>query len=305
MYGHAIEEEPNKTMKTKTIFLLLVFSLSFYVCNGQTGKAIKSQDRQVEIQTIIKTLKGFYVSYATNFLKENDGANNSLLRAHLTERLIAKVGRMKSAIQADPIIRAQDFSEEAIKTLQVKHLDKNWYMVSYAWTTDNEKRTYIPLRVNKIKGRYMIDYITPEWNDTMYGDSILCDYPTHQSVDASTPLSLLKTFYAAYTMKYCSMPLDLTRQLNALRTKYCTQKALSQFHAAIDRNDMDYGLGYDLLIGYFDFDRLWIHSMTYTQLNNDTYQMCYTKWKNAVTTITLKVIKQGHEYRIDEILIMD
>ncbi|MBP6231586.1 MAG: DUF3828 domain-containing protein [Paludibacteraceae bacterium] len=286
----------------KTIFFLLVFSLSFCVCNGRpTGKAMTSQGLQTEIPTIIKTLKSFYVSYSTNYLQEQD--NNSLLRAHLTEGLIAKIERMKLAIQADPIIRAQDFSEEAIKTLQVKHLDKNWYMVSYSWTTNNDKWTNIPVRVNKINGHYMIDYITPEWNGSMYGDSLLYVYPKHQSVDASSPMSLLKTFYAAYTMKYCNMPADLTQQLDALRTKYCTNKALAQFNAAIDIDDMDYAPGYDLVIDYFDFDPLWIHSITYTQLNDDTYQMRYTKWQNAITAITLKIIKQGQEYKIDEIQI--
>ncbi|MDD4637665.1 MAG: DUF3828 domain-containing protein [Bacteroidales bacterium] len=258
-----------------------------------------SQGLQTEIPTIIKTLKSFYVSYSTNYLQEQD--NNSLLRAHLTEGLIAKIERMKLAIQADPIIRAQDFSEEAIKTLQVKHLDKNWYMVSYSWTTNNDKWTNIPVRVNKINGHYMIDYITPEWNGSMYGDSLKCEYPKHQSVDASSPMSLLKTFYAAYTMEYCSMPTDLTQQLDALRTKYCTNKALEQFNAAINSDDMDYVPGYDLVIDYFDFDPLWIHSIAYTQLNKDTYQMHYTKWQDAVTTITLKIIKQGQDYKIDEI----
>lgn len=286
----------------KTIFILLIFSLSFYVCNGQpTGRAMTSQGLQTEIPTIIKTLKSFYVSYSTNYLQEQD--NNSLMRAHLTDGLIAKIERMKLAIQADPIIRAQDFSEEAIKTLQVKHLDKNWYMVSYSWTTNNDEWTNIPVRVNKINGHYMIDYITPEWNGSMYGDSLLWGYSKHQSVDASSPMSLLKTFYAAYTMEYCNMPADLTQQLDALRTKYCTKKALAQFNAAIDSDDMNYAPGYDLVIDYFDFDPQWIHSIAYTQLNKDTYQMHYTKWQNAVTTITLKIIKQGQEYKIDEIQI--
>jgi len=119
----------------KTIFILLIFSLSFYVCNGQpTGRAMTSQGLQTEIPTIIKTLKSFYVSYSSNYLKEQD--NNSLMRAHLTDGLIAKIERMKLAIQTDPIIRAQDFSEEAIKTLQVKHLDKNWYMNGKICRTD-------------------------------------------------------------------------------------------------------------------------------------------------------------------------
>lgn len=55
-----------------------------------------------------------------------------------------------------------------------------------------ERTQNIPLRVAKINKRYMIDYITPEWNGDLYGDSLLCDNPVMPSINASEPLSLLK-----------------------------------------------------------------------------------------------------------------
>lgn len=147
----------------------------------------------------------------------------------------------------------------------------------------------------------MIDYITPEWNDSLYGDSLFFEKPIPVAIDDSTPLSLLKTFYDAYTMEYCSMPSDLISRLKTLRKKYLTTNALTQFKSVININDMNYLFGYDLLIDYYDFDRLWIPSIKFIHLDNNTYQMQYTKWKNNTTTITLSVVKQNNKYKINDI----
>ena len=119
--------------------------------------------QQTEEQAVIKTVKEFYIAYTTNILHSKSTESNSLLmKKYLTKGLIAKVNRMIAATDADPIIRAQDFTEEAIKTLRVKHLNKNWYMLSYTFAAFNgTTETNIPLRVIKTNNRYMIDYITP------------------------------------------------------------------------------------------------------------------------------------------------
>ena len=88
------------------------------------------------------------------------------------------------------------------------------------------------------------------------------------------------------------MPSDLTSRLETLRKRYLTTNALTQFKSAIDINDMNYLSGYDLLIDYYDFDRLWIPSIKFIYLGNNTYQMQYTKWRNNRTVITLSVVKQ-------------
>jgi len=119
--------------------------------------------QQTEEQAAIKTIKEFYVAYTTNILHSKGTTSNSLLmKKYLTKSLIAKVKRMIAATYADPIIRAQDFSEEAIKTLRVKHLNKNWYLVSYTFAANEKIETNIPLRVIKTNNRYMIDDITLE-----------------------------------------------------------------------------------------------------------------------------------------------
>ncbi|MDR3365398.1 MAG: YbjP/YqhG family protein [Prevotellaceae bacterium] len=145
-------------------------------------------------QEAIHAIKDFYTSYASNIISEI-ASNDLLVQRFLTKRLIEKVDRMRAATGADPIIRAQDFREDVIETLQVKHLAGNWYMVSYDWVEDKKvDNVSIPLRIVKTDGGYRIDYITPEWNASLYGDSLLCDHLEPQEIDTSTPLIFFKNF---------------------------------------------------------------------------------------------------------------
>lgn len=249
------------------------------------------------VEKAMAEIRNFYVAYTAGLLSDNSSPD-SLMKKYLTKRLIEKVRRIRTATGADPIIRAQDFSENMVETLKIKHLNNNWYMVSY---TCDDSHTNIPLRITQIKGQYLIDYVTPDWNDSLYGDNLLFDHPVPQTINTSAPLSFLKTFYEAYTMEYCSMPENLLPRLEALRKKYLTPNALSQFEAAANEYRLDGGIGYDLLIDYFDFDRLWLPSVKFIQLEDeDTYQMCYMRGK-TLYTIKLKVTRQGKEYRIDSI----
>ncbi len=260
------------------------------------AEQIVTTSDSVAIQKAIAEIRNFYVAYTANLLSDNSFPD-PLIKKHLAKSLIEKTSRMRTATGADPIIRAQDVQQDIIETLNARHLDKNWYMASY---TCDYSHTNIPLRITQINGQYLIDYITPIWNGSSYGDSLLFDHPVPETIDASAPLSLLETFYAAYMMEYCSMPEDLVLRLVALREKHLTTNALSQFKAAANKYKLDGSMGYDLLIDYFDFDRLWLSSVKFIQLDENTYQICYTKWETPCT-IELKVIKQGKEYRIDSI----
>ncbi len=208
-----------------TILFLSILFIFAAAKRTDVQKAVAEQivttSDSVAIQEAIAEIRSFYVAYTANLLSDNSSPD-SLMEKYLTRRLIEKVERMRTAIGADPIIRAQDFTEDARKTLDIKYLDGNWFMVGYSYSLFGSKDTVymnIPLRVIQTDGRYLIDYITPEWNGSLYGDSLLYDHPMPQPIDASAPLSLLKTFYAAYTMTYCSMPEELISQLAALREK--------------------------------------------------------------------------------------
>ncbi|GHU64948.1 hypothetical protein FACS1894123_10450 [Bacteroidia bacterium] len=255
---------------------------------------------QTADQDAIREIKDFYVAYTTNMLADN--STDPIKEKYLTKSLIAKVDRIVASIGADPVIRAQDFVEEAIETLKVEHLNKNWYMVSYFYKYGGKTyTTNIPVRTNKTGGQFKIDYITPEWNGSLYGDSLLFDKPKQQLVDISAPLPFLKTFYATYVMEYCSLSENLTPRIKELREDYLTSDALMQFDAAVAKAKYwGSSTGYDALIDGFDFDRLWLPSLKFTKVDESTYQMNYTKGKTPCT-VTLKVLKQGKGYRINGI----
>jgi hypothetical protein len=269
-----------------------IFAFICVACGNSWG--------QTEDQDAIREIKDFYVAYTTNMLSDN--STDPIKEKYLTKSLIAKAGRVAAATGTDPIIRAQDFVEEAVETFKVEHLDKNWYMVSYFYKHAGKTfTTNIPVRVNKTGGQYKIDYITPEWNGSLYGDNLLFDKPKQQAVDISDPLPFLKTFYAAYTMEYCSLSENLTPRLVELREDYLTSNAVMQFDAAVAKAKYwGSSAGYDALIDGCDFDRLWLPSFKFTKVDESTYQMSYTKGKTPCT-VTLKVLKQGKGYRINGI----
>lgn len=260
----------------------------------QGSVAVATSDTIIE-QKAIDLIKDFYkVCLAEHPSKPLDSVN-----IKLTKGLVEKLNKVRTATDCDPIIRAQDTSDDVLETLTVKHLSGNWYMVSYTWGKGGEFESTqnIPVRVARIDGQYMIDYITPVYYDSLYGDSLVCDNPVIPTINASEPLSFVKTFYDAYTLKYSSIPEGLAGQLAALRKEYLTDNALKQFEVAEKEAMIDGERGYDLLICDFDFENLWRPSIKVVPLNKDTYEVSYMKNK----TIKLKVIKQGQSYRIDSI----
>ena len=265
-------------------------------------ETLETQDT-INTQEAINMIKDFYITYTSNALNIS---NESFIKKNLTKGLIEKIKRVGTATNVDPIIRAQDFSEDAIETISVSHLDGNWFMVEYTWPRDwnvEDEIYHIPVRVTQIGNDYMIDYITPIWNRVLYGDSLLIGNQEPKLIDASQPLPLLKTFYSAYTMMYCSMPEGLIDKLSDLRAKHLTSNALWQFDNNTSKNqhEWDGWMNYDLLIDHFDFDYLWASSMKFTQLKENTYLVSYIS-NASLHEIILKVIKQDKEYRIDSII---
>ena len=295
-------------MKQKIIFLLFLSCSSLFsavVQNSQTvyriGTTVIIQDT-VPGQEAIRVVEDFYRSYTVNHLYGTHQDAEVIMKKYLTKRLIEKIDRVGSMTGADPIIRAQDFNETAFETLNVKFMGNNWYMVNYKWNKNDEgSNTNIPLKVTLVDGRYMIDYITPEWNGSLYGDTLLCADIPQQPIDNSSPESTLETFYATYTSLYYSMTEGLLARLEALRTAYLTPNALGQFEEAVNEYKLLDGLlNYDLLIDSFDFDCLWLPSMTYIPLNENTFQISYKQGK-LVTAIVVTLIAHDGEYKIESI----
>jgi len=285
-------------MKSKIIYLLSVVLYFSCNCQGQTSqKTISVKTKQAEEKDASQTIKNFYVSYASNVSNGFDAKNDLLMTENMTQELIAKVYRMREATQSDPIIRAQDFNSKDLNYFNVKHLGSGWYMVSYTRNPDRSKRIEIPVKAIDVNGKFIITYITPEWNNSQFGDSLMCTLKAvPQTIDSSNPMSLLKTFYDAYTIQYCAMPIDLSSRLNTLCKEYCTLNALDEIQKAREKST-----AYDLMINYFDFDILWRPTLTFTHLKGDEYKVSYTKWQDVTTNIYISIIKKDGIYFIDNI----
>lgn len=289
--------------------LLIIVQFVFGLPSSYTSQNQKVSKCNIEINSPSHSVKcdslqereatnailNFYKAYTTNHTPAYEDA---LMTKYLTKEMIGKVARVGASTGADPIIRAQDISDDMVKSLSVNYLGDNWYMVNYK----GDKQVNIPVRVALIDGRYMIDYITPPWNNSLYGDNLLCEHPVYPVIAHSNPLSFLKTFYETYTLKYAAMSADLSDQLASLRAEYLSPSALAQFKAASDEQKLDGLHGYDLLVDDFDFDNLWRSSLKVIPLEGDTYQMSYNKWKTIQPKITIKLVKQGEKYIIDSII---
>ncbi len=304
-------------MKLKYIYLLLLHCITlFSACTYGSGKSNdisatkgKAQIQQTEKtvvtantvadQNAVRVIEDFYKEYIKALLQPDHLLADLPVKKYFTKGLIEKVKRLGIATGTDPIIRAQDVNGHMLKTIKAKNLENNWYMVEYDWYPSGDRgHQEIPLRVTHANGHYMIDYITPIWSGSSYGNRLLLNNFSKQPIDTSSPMSLLKTFYTAYAAEYCSMPESLVPRLEALRKLHLTPNALAQFEQSANEHKLDSEFNYDLLIDGFDFDCLWIPSLTFKQIDgNTTYQMRYKK----SSVVTLEVIGYNGEYKIDKI----
>lgn len=247
-------------------------------------------------------VKTFYKSYMINVLNDNSN-NEALYEKYLTEGLAAKIQRMINGSGGDPIIRSQDVSADAIKTLAVRAIEGDWYMVSYLWNEkDSTTLTEIPLKAKSIDGKCKIVYITPVENGVQYGDKILsCEFMSASKIDETSGKSFIESFYKVYLASYCAMSKDTDAKLSSLRLSYLSPTALQQFKKAESENQEDGLYGYDLLINNFDFDCMWCKSLRFLELSNGNYQITYQAGVK-VHKINIKIEYQDGRYLISSIL---
>lgn len=249
-------------------------------------------------------IKTFYTTYLENVLHDSS-LNKELCKSYLTEELLGKVERLRNATNIDPIIRSQDASFDAIETLAIEPLTNNWYMVTYYWNkTNNSTLVEIPIKAERVKGKCLITYITPIWNDSQYGDQlILLDCPDSLCINQETAQAFVNSFYKYYTAIYSSIPKDLNSKLVPLRNKYLSEKALMQYENAKLDNLMDGHNGYDLLIDNYDFDVVWRDSLKIEHLNDNECLVSY-KVNKRIFKIAISVIKECDNFVIDRIKIV-
>lgn len=249
-------------------------------------------------------IKTFYTAYIENVLHDNS-RNEELCRSYLTEELLEKVDRLINATNVDPLIRAQDASLDAIETLNIEPLIKNWYMVRYYWDKkDSTTIKEIPIKAQSINGKCLITYITPIWSESHYGDELIsCKSRNSLHINQETAQAFLESFYKLYIAEYSEMPKDLSSKLALLRKRHLSEDALAQYKNAECENLMDGHRGYDLLIDNYDFDRVWSESLKFKQLNDNDYLVSYMV-KGKIYKIVISIKKNGNEYIANEIKVI-
>ncbi|MGL4993248.1 MAG: hypothetical protein ACRC6R_03805, partial [Bacteroidales bacterium] len=274
-----------------TLHRVIIVFLTMACSYGQLNSSICS-----------KQIKAFYLSYM-NISWSDNISRELLLREHINSGLAKRMDRISYATGSDPIIRAQDISDDGKETLRVDELGDDWYMVSYLWNkSDSSSLVSIPLKSKLSDGQCKISYITPIWLGTEYGDNILVDLSDSiGNVDQSNgELQFLREFYREYLSIYCSITPELESKLSTLKKEYLSDNAIEQIKREENDRIIDGSPGYDPLIKNFDFDSQWCNSVKFEELPNGNYSMRYVVGRRTLK-VTLSISYEDGTYTIDSI----
>lgn len=104
-------------------------------------------------------IKEFYVQYMRN-AENNEESNFELLKAHVLPELIEKLNGYTQKYDVDAVIHAQDVCQYGIKSLKVRPLKDDRYLVKYKWSPETEA-IKIPVRAVETDGKLLILDISP------------------------------------------------------------------------------------------------------------------------------------------------
>lgn len=218
-----------------------------------------------------------------------------------TPELRAKLGRLNSVIDADALLRAQDYSDYGVTSVKCRPLGGDWYEVSYAWSEGSEPVT-IPVKVVADGDSYRLAYVTPEWGDYSKVDELLgrkgCDEVNQESAD-----EFVRTFYCNYTYLYAMMVPDLEQKLQAMCGKYCSGRLNSKIAEIKEelKNDMG-GDGYDPLVQSCDFDIFWLDSLDVTNVAPGEYHISFKYSGDYTREWTVRVAEEDGKWVMDDIV---
>lgn len=223
----------------------------------------------------IALLQRFYTSYIRSIdrMLEYD-QRDSIVATALTPEMHVKLHRLRVASGMDPLLRQQDARAGLEKTFRARQLKGNWYEVSLG---EPSELVRIPLHLTQVRGRYMIDFITPPWLGEAYGDHLMANpLSSSTTVDNSSEVAFIRSFYQCYLSTYLSMSPDLDAILAQLRERYCTQETLRIYRESNEFGNIEDGY-YDVLIDYVDFDPAWVPSLQVRPQTEGTYEVSYSQ----------------------------
>ena len=275
----------------KRMYLAVLLLISLFALRTQAQHAARAEQ-----------IRLFYDRYMVYFEEWNNNKLFDLQSKFLTPEMLEKKGRLANATDSDPILRAQDVSEYGRQSLTCRHLEGDWYEVTYRWDAQDTTAIHIPVRVEEDeKGQVRINYITPEWGGRRYGD-YLFDIPAQKVADRKDARTFVETFFKAYTYPYVKMSHTLEQDLEQLRKRYCTSSFLTGKYAAIKQEYMKDYEDIDPLVDCADFDAFWYPSIKIDSIDSHTfrfgYDTCVKGWHQDIKVV---VTRESGRFLISDI----
>lgn len=275
----------------KRMYLAVLLLFSLFAPRAQAQHAARAEQ-----------IRLFYDRYMVYFEEWNNNKLFDLQSKFLTPEMLEKKGRLETVTDSDPILRAQDVSEYGRQSLTCRHLEGDWYEVAYRWDAQDTTAIHIPVRVEEDeKGQVRINYITPEWGGSRYGNHLF-DIPTPKVADRKDARTFVETFFKAYTYPYVKMSHTLEQDLEQLRKRYCTSSFQTGKYAAIKQEYMKDYEDIDPLVDCADFDAFWYPSIKIDSIDSHTfrfgYDTCVKGWHQDIKVV---VTRESGRFLISDI----
>ncbi|MES4922431.1 hypothetical protein ABVC70_11015 [Hoylesella timonensis] len=275
----------------KRMYLAVLLLFSLFAPRAQAQHAARAEQ-----------IRLFYERYMECVEEWNNNKLFDLQSKFLTPEMLEKKGRLANATDSDPILRAQDVSEYGRQSLTCRHLEGDWYEVTYRWDAQDTTAIHIPVRVEEDeKGQVRINYITPEWGGRRYGNHLF-DIPAPKVVNRKDARTFVETFFKAYTYPYVKMSHTLEQDLEQLRKRYCTSSFLTGKYAAIKQEYMKDYEDIDPLVDCADFDAFWYPSIKIDSIDSHTfrfgYDTCVKGWHQDIKVV---VTRENGRFLISDI----
>ena len=244
----------------------------------------------------IKQIKHFYVRYMKAMEEGDDEMRETLVQQFLTKEMQAKMGRLVDATGSNPLLRTQDVSTFGKQSLQCRHLEDDWYMVSYRWDEMDSVGIHIPLKIVKdANGQPRIGYVTPEYTRECYGNQIF-DVSAVDVKDDKDAYTFVETFFKAYVYPYVKMVPSLEQDLVRLRQTYFTADMQIKY-TTMSQLFLEDASPIDPLIGCADFDAFWYSSLKVESIGSNLFTVQYNTG-DGIISVKLAVTRMNGKYRI-------
>ena len=275
-----------KINKYNAIFMMLIAILALLVAGISFAQSVSD----------IEQIKQFYASYMKAIEEGDDEITETLEQQFLTKEMQAKMRRLIDVTGTNPLLRAQDVSAFGRQSLQCRHLEDDWYMVSYRWNEMDSAGIHIPLKIVKdANGQPRIGYVTPEYTREGYGNQIF-DISAVDVKDDKDAYTFVETFFKAYVYPYVKMVPSLEQDLVRLRQTYFTADMQIKY-TTMSQLFLEDASPIDSFIGYADFDAFWYSSLKVESIESNLFTVQYNTGYGIIR-VKLAVTRMNGKYRI-------